>query len=71
MSETRKSYEVHRNVSWVMAVLGIAFSVFMWSITGPSMFTTNLIMSFIMAVPVIGLAVIGWAHHKMAETFEK
>lgn len=51
-------------------VLGIAFSVIMWSVTGPSMFTTNTIMSLLMAVPVGGLGWIGWVAHKRVQDFE-
>lgn len=67
MSEIKKEYEKTRNKAWIFAVLAIAFSVFMWFVTGPSMLTTNLVMSFIIAVPISGLFLVGWLAHKAAQ----
>lgn len=70
MKETRKDWEQLRNISVLWLILGIVFSVVMWSVTGPSMFTTNLIMSLLMAVPIAGLGWIGWIAHKRVQGFE-
>lgn len=70
MKETRKDWEQLRNVSVLWLVVGIVFSVVMWSVTGPSMLTTNTVMSLLMAVPLGGLGWLGWVSHKRSLDFD-
>lgn len=70
MKETKKEWTKLRNVAGMWLILGIALSVFMWSVTGPAMFTTNLIMSLIMTIPLAGLGWISWLSHKRVQDFE-
>jgi hypothetical protein len=70
MKETKQDWTQLRNISLLFAALGVAFSIMMWSVTGPNMHTTNTVMSIVMAVPVIGLGWIGWVSHKRSLDFD-